>query len=251
MKTLSPPDLTQHDDVPRIASQAEFNPRQRFFRVTTFFLKVILHIYFWDVFVSRVGLLRWYAQRTATKRWSRLAAQFRLLALELGGIHIKLGQFLSARADIVPDTVRKELAGLQDEVPAAPFEEVRERIVAELGRPIEEVFARFDPQAVAAASLGQVYFGQLYNGREVAIKVQRLHIEEIIEVDLSALNWVIRLIKDIKPSAAAPICKPCLMSLGASSASSWTTPKKHAVPNCSGPTSPTCPAYMCQSQSPN
>ena len=198
MNTLSPPDLAQHDDVPRIASQAEFNPRQRFFRVTTFFLKVILHIYFWDVLVTRVGLLRWYAQRTATKRWSRLAAQFRLLALDLGGIHIKLGQFLSARADIVPDAVRKELAGLQDEVPAAPFEEVRERIVAELGRPIEEVFARFDPQAVAAASLGQVYFGQLHNGREVAIKVQRLHIDEIIEVDLSALNWVIRLIKDIK-----------------------------------------------------
>ncbi len=198
MKTLSAPELTQRSDLPRIASQAEFNPRKRFFQVTSFFLKVVVHVYLWDATLTRIGLLRWYVNRTALARWSRLAREFRALALELGGIHIKLGQFLSARADIVPEAVRKELAGLQDEVPAAPFEEVRERIITELGRPIEEVFETFDERAVAAASLGQVYFGRLHDGRDVAIKVQRLHIDEIIEVDLSALNWVIRLIKDIK-----------------------------------------------------
>ncbi|NJK79625.1 MAG: AarF/ABC1/UbiB kinase family protein [Chloroflexaceae bacterium] len=177
----------------------EYHPRKRFFRVLTFFLGVVIHVYIWDIFLFRNPLLRWYVQRSAVARWAGMAREFRKLALELGGIHIKLGQFISSRADIVPDVVRHELADLQDEVPAAPFEEVYERILTELGRPIEDVFAEFETNVVAAASLGQVYFGKLYDGREVAIKVQRLNIDEIIEIDLSAITWVVKLIKDYRP----------------------------------------------------
>lgn len=185
--------------VPRPSEAPRFRPRRRFLRVSLFFLGVIIHIYLWDVFLARFGLLRWYVRSTAVKRWARIARRFRALALELGGMQIKLGQFLSSRADIVPDSVRHELAGLQDEVPPAPAGHVLEVITAELGAPPSELFLRFDEEAVAAASLGQVHFATLHDGREVAVKVQRPFIDRIIEVDLSAVGWVVRLIKHYPP----------------------------------------------------
>jgi predicted unusual protein kinase regulating ubiquinone biosynthesis (AarF/ABC1/UbiB family) len=176
-----------------------FRPRERFVRVSLFFLGVVIHVYFWDVFLAKFGLFRWYVQRTTTRRWAMMARRFRKLAVELGGMHIKLGQFLSARADIIPDAVRHELSGLQDEVPAAPGTHVLERIIADMGAPPDELFQSFDLNAVAAASLGQVHFATLHNGREVAVKVQRPDIEAIVDVDLSALLWIIKLIKDYRP----------------------------------------------------
>jgi predicted unusual protein kinase regulating ubiquinone biosynthesis (AarF/ABC1/UbiB family) len=177
----------------------DFRPRERFIRVSSFFLGVVAHIYILDVFLARFTLTRWYVRRTQMQRWVRLARRFRYLALQLGGMQIKLGQFLSARADVVPEPVRRELAGLQDEVPAAPATHVLEVIVNELGAPPQHIFRDFDEQAVAAASLGQVHYATLEDGRAVAVKVQRPFIERIIEVDLSALTWVVRLIKNYPP----------------------------------------------------
>ncbi len=185
--------------VPRASAAPEFHPRQRFLRVSSFFLGVVIHVYIWDIFLARFTLTRWYARRSTTARWVRMARRFRALALELGGMQIKLGQFLSSRADIVPDAVRHELAGLQDEVPPAPAGHVLEVIIEELGAPPSEIFLRFEQEAVAAASLGQVHFATLRDGREVAVKVQRPYIEQIIEVDLSAVAWVARLIKNYPP----------------------------------------------------
>src|SRR5690606_33770473 len=113
----SAPDQTA---LPRPSAAPHFRPRQRFLRVSAFFLGVVIHIYLWDIFLARFALLRWYVRRSATARWTRIARRFRAMALELGGMQIKLGQFLSSRADIVPEAVRRELAGLQDEVPPAP-----------------------------------------------------------------------------------------------------------------------------------
>jgi predicted unusual protein kinase regulating ubiquinone biosynthesis (AarF/ABC1/UbiB family) len=193
------PGAPEQPFIPRPSVAPQFNPRQRFLRVSAFFLSVVVHIYLWDIFLGRFALTRWYARRTAEMRWVRLARRFRSLAVELGGMQIKLGQFLSSRADIVPDAVRRELAGLQDEVPPAPAGHVLEVIIEELGAPPSELFLSFDPEAVAAASLGQVHFATLHDGREVAVKVQRPYIDQIIEVDLSAVTWVARLIKNYPP----------------------------------------------------
>jgi predicted unusual protein kinase regulating ubiquinone biosynthesis (AarF/ABC1/UbiB family) len=180
-------------------NNAQYHPTRRFLKVLTFFLGVIAHIYFWDIFLTKFALTRWYARRSAMRRWVVMARHFRHLALQLGGMHIKLGQFLSSRADIIPEAVRRELAGLQDEVPAAPAEHVLSVIIEQLGAPPEEVFLSFDREAVAAASLGQVHFATLHNGREVAVKVQRPFIDEIIEIDLNAASWIVRLIKNYPP----------------------------------------------------
>ncbi|HMQ31946.1 MAG TPA: AarF/UbiB family protein [Chloroflexaceae bacterium] len=185
--------------MPRPSVAPEFHPRKRFLRVSSFFLSVVLHVYLWDIFLARFVLTRWYVRRSATTRWVRLARRFRALAVELGGMQIKLGQFLSSRADIVPEAVRRELAGLQDEVPPAPAGHVLEVILEELGAAPSELFLRFEQEAVAAASLGQVHYATLQDGREVAIKVQRPYIDQIIEVDLSAVAWVARLIKNYPP----------------------------------------------------
>ena len=190
---------TDQTAIPRPSVAPKFHPRQRFLRVSGFLLGVIAHAYFWDIFLARFALTRWYARRTAQARWVNIARRFRMMAVELGGMQIKLGQFLSSRADIIPQAVRYELAGLQDEVPPAPAGHVLEVIIEELGAPPSELFRCFAEEAVAAASLGQVHFATLHDGREVAVKVQRPYIDKIIEVDLSAVAWVARMIKNYPP----------------------------------------------------
>lgn len=175
------------------------HPRRRFLRISLFFLLVILHIFIFDILGNKLRLTRWYSQRSGIRRYRQIARNFRALAARMGGVLIKLGQFLSSRADILPVEITDELAGLQDEVVAAPLPYVLRIIIDELGAPPDQIFADFNPTPVAAASLGQVYFGELHDGRKVAIKVQRPRIDEIVEIDLRATLWAVRLIKNYPP----------------------------------------------------
>lgn len=180
------------------ASQAHtlaIHPRRRFLQISWFFLRTIVHVFIFDVLGNRIWFTRWYAQRSGLKRWSGIARRFRGMAIRRGGVLIKLGQFLSARADILPEAITSELAGLQDEVPAAPLDSILPILKNELGAEPAYVFADFNPEPVAAASLGQVYYGTLKDGRHVAVKVQRPSINTIVEIDLRAVHWAVRLIK--------------------------------------------------------
>lgn len=118
----------------------------------------------------------------------RQGARLRITAVRLGGLLIKLGQFLSTRVDLLPEEFTAELRSLQDEVPAEPFSRIRPLVERELGQPLEAVFSRFDPEPVAAASLGQVHLARLADGREVAVKVQRPEVEAVVETDLIAIR---------------------------------------------------------------
>ncbi len=171
------------------------HPRRRFLHISWFFLRTIIHVFIIDVIGNRIWFTRWYAQRSGLKRWAGIARRFRNMAVHRGGVLIKLGQFLSARADILPEAITSELAGLQDEVPAAPLESIRPILIAELGAAPEQIFADFEPEPVAAASLGQVYYGTLKDGRQVAVKVQRPLINTIVGIDLRAIQWAVRIIK--------------------------------------------------------
>jgi predicted unusual protein kinase regulating ubiquinone biosynthesis (AarF/ABC1/UbiB family) len=170
--------------------------RRRFLRISWWFLRAIVHVFFIDILLNRWRITRWYPRRTGMARWRRMARSFRGLAAEMGGVLIKLGQFLSSRTDILPAQITDELAGLQDEVPPAPLPYVLATIIADLGAPPDALFAAFAPTPVAAASLGQVYFAVLRDGREVAVKVQRPRIGEIVDVDLRAVHWAVRIIKN-------------------------------------------------------
>jgi predicted unusual protein kinase regulating ubiquinone biosynthesis (AarF/ABC1/UbiB family) len=120
---------------------------------------------------------------------------FRETALELGVLMIKLGQFLSARPDLLPEKALGVLSSLQDEVPPAPFAHVVHVIESELGRPIEEVFSMLERKCTAAASLGQVHKAILAStGETVAVKIQRPNIEQLVRMDLRTLKFVIWII---------------------------------------------------------
>ena len=111
--------------------------------------------------------------------------------ISLGPVYIKLGQWLSARADILPQPYMEELAKLQDDVPAAPFDKVKPIIENELG-PINQKFDSIDHNAVSGASLGQVYRGRV-TGQDVVVKVKRPGIEKTVEEDLRVLKKILPL----------------------------------------------------------
>lgn len=168
--------------------------RGRYLRILGFFAGAILRFVWWDLVLPRIGFRR-RSRRTRTERFRREAARFRLLAIRMGGVMIKIGQFLSSRLDVLPREVTDELADLQDEVPAEDFEAIRTLAEAELGAQLTELFVRVDPVPLAAASLGQVHRATLgdehdLDFREVVLKVQRPGIAAIVTTDLSALSRV-------------------------------------------------------------
>ncbi|WP_137285030.1 ABC1 kinase family protein [Halorussus salinisoli] len=105
----------------------------------------------------------------------------------LGPTFIKLGQLLSTRPDVLPPEYVDVLSKLQDEVPPAPWAEARAVLEDELG-PVEERFDDFDSDAISGASLGQVYTAEV-DGTEVAVKVRRPNIEELVNADLRVIRW--------------------------------------------------------------
>jgi len=116
-----------------------------------------------------------------------LAAHFRQALEELGPTFVKFGQILSTRPDLLPPACIAELSKLQDTVPPAPWEIIRDVIAQELGHAPEEIFATLDPRPLAAASLAQVHAATLADGKEVVIKVQRPNILGTISTDLEIL----------------------------------------------------------------
>jgi ubiquinone biosynthesis protein len=117
-----------------------------------------------------------------------LARRVATAAAELRGGVAKLGQLASCRPDLIGPIWARELAALQDEVPAVDAAAIRARIEAELGRPIAEVFAELDDAPLAAASLAQVHAGRLLDGTAVVVKVQVPGIEDVIAADIAALT---------------------------------------------------------------
>ena len=110
----------------------------------------------------------------------------------LGPTFVKLGQFLSSRADLLPERYLAALSRLQDQVKPFRFEEVQDIVESELGAKISKLFSQFNPEPLAAASLGQVHWAALHDGRPVAVKVQRPNITQQIQQDFAALKELAR-----------------------------------------------------------
>lgn len=179
--------------------------RMRYWRITFFFVRVIVSFIWWEIILRHIGFRNW-VRRTRPRRFHDFAAQFRKLAIRMGGVMIKVGQFLSARLDILPPEVTEELSGLQDEVPPEEFSSIKELAEKELGGSLTEKFAYFNPEPLAAASLGQVHRARLRADSpeaesflDVVVKIQRPYIDLLIETDLSALRRVSGWVRRYRP----------------------------------------------------
>ncbi|WP_346925307.1 AarF/UbiB family protein [uncultured Arthrobacter sp.] len=170
--------------------------RARYRRILRFAAWHLAVTWWFELFLPRVGLVK-IAERTRVKRMRLFAQRFHALAVDLGGLMIKVGQFLSTRLDVLPPEITQELEGLQDEVPPVPFPAIRALAEAELGATLEQLFASVEETPIAAASLGQAHRARLRlddaadTGLDrVVLKVQRPGINAIVDVDLAALRKV-------------------------------------------------------------
>lgn len=137
------------------------------------------------------------------EKWEKLvtkqAKEYKVLALKLGGLMIKLGQFLSTRADIMPPSFLAELEGLTDRVPSVPRPKIVSVLEAEWNSPYSSYLTSLSEEAVASASIGEVYKGVLKDGTEVAIKVQRPGTDRILRADFQAIRIVIWFLRTFTP----------------------------------------------------
>jgi ubiquinone biosynthesis protein len=125
------------------------------------------------------------------------AQRFRLMLSDLGPTFVKLGQVLSSRPDILPPDVVQELSLLQDQVPALPMEHVTRTIEAGLGRKMSELFASFDEEPLASASIAQVHGARTLAGDDVVVKIQRPDIADRIAADLDLLYYLAQFMERI------------------------------------------------------
>ncbi|MBN1220679.1 MAG: AarF/ABC1/UbiB kinase family protein [Anaerolineae bacterium] len=169
---------------------------KRYRKVRWFFIKTFAHVIWWDIVLNR-PILGWF-RTDPLPRWQKIARRFRELAVEMGGVLIKMGQFLSIRVDVLPSEVTSELAGLRDEVPPDRIESIVAQVEADFGRPIADIFEWFSPQPLGAASLAQAHLARLASGEQAVVKVLRPGIEVLVETDLAAIALAIRWLKFYK-----------------------------------------------------
>ena len=157
-----------------------------------------------DRFVRALRYFVFRGEEGSAKKQERLQQQavwLRESLIDLGPTFIKIGQALGTRADLLPLEYVKELAKLQDQVPAFPTAEAFAIIETDLGRSLHEAYKEIDAEPIAAASLGQVYRARLHTGQEVAVKVQRPNLHATISFDVAILFRLVKLTNRFFPKA--------------------------------------------------
>ncbi len=152
---------------------------------------------------SLIPINRGWFQRPADGHPASQPEHLREALVELGTTFIKLGQIMSTREDLLPPAYIKELSLLQDQVPPVPTQAIRSVIQESFGRPVEELFASFEEEPLAAASIGQVHGAVLRTGESVVVKVQKPGVAAQIEEDLAILQQLARFAQNRAPVAEA------------------------------------------------
>ena len=157
---------------------------------TTF---TVMMSYVWLMFKAKFFGKQYYNNRIFDLHVCN-AERVKKTILHLQGLFIKVGQLLSILSNFLPKAFHEPLEALQNQIPSRPFEEIEKRITEELGDKPENLFAQFDRQPLASASIGQVHRATLKSGEDVVIKVQHAHIESIAEVDLTIMQRIIGMV---------------------------------------------------------
>lgn len=167
-----------------------FHYKKRFLKGIFIAFRIIISYRLFHLFSMFMGSEK--KQKLFKTLHRRNALLIREKAIEMKGLMIKVGQFLSSRVDFLPDEYTSELSLLQDSVPSHDYNMIRKRIIEELGSPPENIFLKFNTEPIAAASLGQVHEAVLKDGSRVAVKIQYPDIENLIETDIRMFKMVIR-----------------------------------------------------------
>jgi ubiquinone biosynthesis protein len=153
-----------------------------------------------------VTLAPWAARhrrdRGSTGSLTELSARIRPVFESLGPAYVKLGQLIASAEGLLPIELVEEFKRCRDRVPPEPFRRVRAVVEADLGQPLDAVFASFDREPLAAASIAQVHAARLLTGEDVVVKVQRPGIESVIAADLAALAWLAPRLERRTPTAS-------------------------------------------------
>lgn len=169
-----------------------FHYRGRFVKGVVLFLRILLS---YKLFALRNTFTSPAHRKERLKQLhAKNAFVLRERMIEMRGVLIKIGQFLSSRVDILPEEYTNELSKLQDQVPPANIADIMKRVIKEIGPP-DEIFSSFDETPIASASLGQVHRAFLKSGECIAVKVQYPGIEEVITADIRTLSFVIKILK--------------------------------------------------------
>jgi predicted unusual protein kinase regulating ubiquinone biosynthesis (AarF/ABC1/UbiB family) len=154
-----------------------------------FFIQIIWHQHFSNRGQSQHAKQRW--QQLLAKQ----AKEYKQFALKFQGVTIKFGQFMSVRADVLPRQFLDELSDLIDRVPPTPRQQSMDLLQSEWNSNPLKVLAQLDSEPIASASIADVYRAHLHDGCAVAVKIQRPHIEKIINADIKALQIIVFLVK--------------------------------------------------------
>ena len=173
-------------------------------------IAAVLIRYGFGEMVTRMGIRHALEKAGKTLHWKHAGEQadiglperVRRALEEMGPTFIKLGQIIGTRVDLLPPEWIEELGKLQHQVPPVDFESLRERLEKDLGAPVGSVFARFDTQPIAAASIAQVHFACLHDGTEVVVKIRRPGIRRIVEADLRLMDKLAKLLEFEFPELA-------------------------------------------------
>lgn len=161
----------------------------RFLRAFGVTFGILISLGFFHLSAKLLGTEWENSRRPAV--YGKNAQRLKRLLLSLQGIFIKAGQLISILSNFLPDYFRNELADLQDKIPPRPLSEISGRIRKELGKDPDQLFAEFDPNPIASASLAQVHLARLQDGRQVAVKVQYLDIEANTRTDLQTIKGLL------------------------------------------------------------
>ncbi len=165
-------------------------PAVRVFMVLRLFFSILFELWFLQIRVRVYG--RDAVRPQLDPLFRRQARRFRRTAEIMGGLLVKVGQFLSSRVDVLPQPYIQELQSLQDAVQPDPWPALEAILAHELPDK-DRLFRSFDPEPLASASLGQVYRAEAWSGQALAVKIQRPHIAAIVAADLRALRIVVTL----------------------------------------------------------
>jgi predicted unusual protein kinase regulating ubiquinone biosynthesis (AarF/ABC1/UbiB family) len=163
----------------------------RMWKILSFALSVLIRVYWYRILKK--------SEVERDKLWGEIGKEFRQTLFELEGLLIKIGQFLSIRADLLPGSFVNQIQDLVDNVPPSQWEDIKKVLEREWDEQIEDVMLSFDSKAVASASIGEVYRGHLKDGTEVAVKVQRPTIKSIIRTDFQSLAIIIWVAQHLAP----------------------------------------------------